>query len=499
MNFFLAIMPILTVLALMLLFRLGGQIAGPVGWLAGLGIAAAAFGLNWDVLWVSQVKGLLLALNVLLILWPAIYLYNLVNAVGGIQALSNALAHAISDPGLLVLALGWAFASAIEGIAGFGLPMAIVAPMLVGLGVPPIAAVAAPSIGHGWAVTFGNIGLVWQTTLAVVQLPGRDLAPIAALLLGIACVLCGLAVAWVLGLLRRWKVVLAMGLAMAAVQYGMVMLGLPELGSFFASLTGLGIAAGVSRRRQGSRPTLPRSPALRAAVLAYGLVIFLMVAFTLIPPVKAAFSQVVLAGAFPQVTSNTGWVTPAGTGQVFRPLLHPGSIILFATLVSYRVFRRWFGSRRPVLFDAARATVRAAGPATIGTLAMVGLSSLMEHTGMTMLLAQGMAAGMGATFPLVSPLVGMLGAFATGSNTNSNVLFAVMQRDAANLLGLSPAALVAAQTTGGSLGSMLAPAKIMVGVSTVGLAGRDGEVLRRTLPIGLVIGLLAGLLALLLA
>jgi lactate permease len=108
-----------------------------------------------------------------------------------------------------------------------------------------------------------------------------------------------------------------------------------------------------------------------------------------------------------------------------------------------------------------------------------------------------MASLMGAAFPLVSPLVGILGAFATGSNNNSNVLFAPLQKSAAALLGIDPRLLLATQTAGGALGSMLAPAKITVGCSTVGLKGREGDVLRRTLLPGLLIGLLLGAIALL--
>ena len=125
---------------------------------------------------------------------------------------------------------------------------------------------------------------------------------------------------------------------------------------------------------------------------------------------------------------------------------------------------------------------------------MIGLSSLMEHTGMTTLIAEGLSRSIGAVYPLISPLMGMLGAFATGSNTNSNILFGPMQKGVAVLLKISPIVLLAAQTTGGSLGSMIAPAKLAVGSSTNSMKGREGEVLRITLPIGLVIGLLIGLL-----
>ncbi len=116
---------------------------------------------------------------------------------------------------------------------------------------------------------------------------------------------------------------------------------------------------------------------------------------------------------------------------------------------------------------------------------------------MTQLLAQSLASLMGAAFPLVSPLVGILGAFATGSNNNSNILFAPLQNSIAALLALDPRLLLATQTAGGALGSMIAPAKLTVGCSTVGLKGREGDVLRRTLIYGLGIGVLLGGLALL--
>lgn len=118
---------------------------------------------------------------------------------------------------------------------------------------------------------------------------------------------------------------------------------------------------------------------------------------------------------------------------------------------------------------------------------------------MTLLLARALSDALGAAFPIASPLVGILGAFATGSNNNSNVLFGTLQQNAAMLLGIAPNILIAAQTTGGSLGSMIAPAKLIVACSTAGIKGRDGEVLRVTLPYGLLIGAAIGVVALLIS
>ena len=89
----------------------------------------------------------------------------------------------------------------------------------------------------------------------------------------------------------------------------------------------------------------------------------------------------------------------------------------------------------------------------------------------------------------------MLGAFMTGSNTNSNVIFGALQQQTAQILSLPVAVILAAQTTGGSLGSMLAPAKIIIGCSTAGLSGQEGQVLRRTIAYGLIIAAVIGTIA----
>jgi lactate permease len=116
----------------------------------------------------------------------------------------------------------------------------------------------------------------------------------------------------------------------------------------------------------------------------------------------------------------------------------------------------------------------------------------MVDSGMTFMLAQGMVDVAGPVFPLLSPFIGVLGSFMTGSNTNSNILFSALQRDSAVLLGLPPAVLLAAQTTGGALGSMVAPAKIIVGCSTVGLSGKEGPVVKAGARYGLVITAIIG-------
>jgi lactate permease len=116
----------------------------------------------------------------------------------------------------------------------------------------------------------------------------------------------------------------------------------------------------------------------------------------------------------------------------------------------------------------------------------------MEDTGMTDTLARGLAQGISGAFPLVAPWIGALGAFMTGSNTNSNVVFGALQLRTAQLLGYGAALILAAQTAGAAVSSVMAPTKVVVGASTAGMAGREGEVMRKLL-------VYAGLLVLLIS
>lgn len=501
MNLFWSAFPILLVLFLMMVLRWGGHQAGPLGWLAGIGITIAFFGLNGQVFWVSQAKGILLSLFVLAILWPALFLYHLVNRMGGIQAIAAALGRAVGEPGLLALVLAWAFSAVLEGLAGFGLPVAIVAPMLVALDINPLTAVAAVAIGHSWTVTFGDVGVIYQTLIALVHEDPVILAPYVAILLGAAAIVCGLAVAWILGQKRRWPGVILLGLWMASVQYFMAVNGLYPLAALTAGLAGIGggiLWGRLSKNKPSNQPP-PEKKVFWSAVGVYSFLILLVAALALVKPFNLALQPVTWQARFPAVVTNLGFSTPAAGGQIFRFLLHPGTSILLAAILGYAWFRKSSllpaGDWKPALL----ATWRSAGPSSIGILSMVGLAALMDHCGLTLLLAQGLSTAMGSAYPIISPLIGMLGAFATGSNNNSNVLFAVMQKDAAGYLGLNALWMIAAQTTGGSLGSMIAPAKLVVGCSTVGQKGDEGLVLRRTLPLGIISALIIGLITWLLS
>lgn len=502
LDWFLAFSPILAVLVLMLRFRWSGVRAGAVGWIVALAVGAWRFEAGWRVLWYAQLKGMLLTAYVLYILWAALLFYRVTEEAGVTERIGQGLLRLTPDRGLQALLLGWAFSSFLQGMGGFGVPVAVVAPLLVGLGFPAVAAVVIPSVGHGWAVTFGSLGLSFFALMAATPYEGTQLAPWSAVLLGLACLACGAATLWAAGgkrtLLAELTPLILIGVTMAGVQYLVVCMGLWSVGSLMGGLAGLGVGVGWARLRcrkssavpEAVTPTSPGPLDLRWALAPYVFLVTIVLVAQ-VPAVASLLDRVVIRAWFPELVTGRGWITPAGEGRTISLFGHVGALLVYASLATYALFRqRGIYSRSAAQAIIRTVAQRAVNP-TLGTAAVMGMAVTMEHTGMTYLLADGLARVAGRAFPIVSPLIGAIGAFMSGSNTNSNVIFAGLQDKVALLIGVNPFVILAAQTAGGAIGSVFAPAKIIVGVSTVGGASTEPVVLQAVMRYGLAI--IAGL------
>lgn len=515
-DWFLAFLPVLTVLILMLRFHWDGSRAGAIGWTLALLIAAAHFGAGWEVLAYAQLKGVLLTLFVLYIIWGALLFYRVTDEAGAVETIGAGLPRLTPDRGLQALLLGWVFSAFLQGMGGFGVPVAVIAPLLIGMGFPPIAAVVIPSVGFPWAVTFGSLGSSFFALMAATGRSGDELAPWTAVMLGVACLGCGAATLWAAGgrrtLFSNLAPLLLIGGAMAGTQYVVVTNGFWPIGAMMSGLLGLAVGVAWARwkarwgdwketRGKGLEKAQPlksppsTSPGMRMgwALLPY-LLLVAIILLAQTPPVKRILGQVVVNPRFPELTTSKGWTMAAGHGRSINLFGHAGALLIYASLITYAVYR-WRGCYTPgAVGRIARSVAQKASRSSLGTAAMVGMAVTMEHAGMTHLLADGIARVAGPAFPLVSPFIGALGAFMTGSNTNSNVVFGALQQNIATLIGVSPIIILAAQTAGASIGSAFAPAKIIVGCSTVGSGKEEGPVLKATLRYGLsIVAVLAAL------
>jgi len=360
--------------------------------------------------------------------------------------------------------------------------------------------VVIPSVGHSWAVTFGSLGSSFNALLAATGLPEEILGPPAAFFLGVAGLGVGLMVTHAAGgwtALRRLLIpTLVIGVAMGVGQFIAVGVGLWNIGAFIGAIVGLLVGFPLARRFRGDLGDNGKLEAreLWIALSGYIVLIAITLGIQLIPVVRDSLGQVKFSLEFPGVSTSLGYATPAEAGRSIPIFRHAGAILLYASVAAFFIYRAagWYqpGAARRIVSG----TIRKVMSSSVGIASMVAMAVIMQHAGMTETLAQGLAEGTGRLFPTVSPWIGALGAFMTGSNTNSNVVFAALQMRTAELLGYSVAIILAAQTSGGALGSVIAPTKVVVGASTGGMAGREGEIMRK---LSVYTGILVGMMSIL--
>ncbi len=493
-----AVLPVATLFALVVSGRVKTPQAAAVVAILTAGLAATVFGAGPEVLAVGAGKGLWLGFWILLVVWPALLMYRLA-ADAGIERIGQVLQRLLPRRSDSLLALAWVLPSFIQGVAGFGTPIAVAAPLLVALGYPVRAALIYTLIGYHWSVTFGSMGSSFYMASLTAGLTGADqdqFALRAALMLAINCLIAGALVLLVEGGRTRLREgltsVLVVGAAMGATLIGVAVV-VPALASLAAGTAGFAalLLVGLAGRRQAAVADDASGPGKAAfdrgtvgLISPYLYLLATALPVLAIPASRAwAESVLVLAPAFPRTATEESWVNPAVAD--YTPLavgVHPGTYLLIACLLGYVTYRsaglldagRW----RPVVTGWARGLPKASAP----ILLLAVVATLLTDTGMIHTLADGVAAVAGGSYPALTALVGAAGSFMTGSTTASNALLASFQQEVATLLGIEPAILLAAQTAGGNVGNAVAPVVILVGLSAVGEADELAPTLRGTLP-----------------
>lgn len=519
-NWLLAASPVALLIAAILGLNWSAPRAGAAAWLLALALALLAFGAARGHVAIASAKGLSLALFVLTIVWTSVYLFNLVDRLKGIDAIGRAMAVLASDRLVQALLIGWGFASFIQGITGFGVPVAVAAPLLIMLGFSPARAAAMALVGHGWAVTFGSMGSSYYTIQLVTGIEGEVIAPHMAALFAPVIIVSGMLVAHIQGgfaaLRRSLPLVVVAGALMAAAMYTLALADAPQIASAVPAVIGMAALALLART-----PLLPRAapdaappdsePAnapeegdggrpmpFALAFLPYLLLIGLS-ALSQIPAVKDAVQDIQWSLDYPAFETAQGFAVAAAENYApLRILNHPAPLIFFSILLSSAVYAlagRWTkGAAR----EAMRLTYAQTLGSTIGVTTMVMMAVVMADTGMTVLLARGIAAASGPLFPVVSPFIGLLGSFMSGSNTNSNVMFGLLQLETARALEIGTVTISAVQSIGASVGSPMAPAKVLVGAAVVGLAGQERKIFGVVIPYILILVALVAVEAILL-
>ena len=502
LNVLLAAAPLLVVLYLMMWRNWGGAQAGPAGFVVAFVVALLAFGANLPLILVAIGKAILLALFVLYIIWMALLFYHVVDEAGVIAAMSEAVGGLARSRASQALLVAWLFGSFLQGASGFGVPAAVVAPLLLGLGFAPNVAVTIALLGHAWAVTFGSLGNSFNVMVGASGYSVEFLATETSLLLGMCCFACGIAVLWLTGkvgaLKAAWLEMVVFGLLMAGTQWALAEAGLFAVAALGGGMVGL-LAGMLYYQRQSAREGGGLSwREIGSTFLAYIILTAIILLGELV--IDDVLAAVIINPIFPEVATSFGWVTAEGTGRSISLFGHAGALLFYSSIIVFFYYRRQGplnGQKTYAWRPIMQRTINRSRKSTISIMFLMGMAIIMQHAGMTQLLAEMMSTYTGRVFPTISPVIGALGAIMTGSNTNSNVLFTTLQQQTALSLMLTVAWILAAQTAGGAVGSVFAPAKVIVGCSTVADAD-SGTVLRLAISYGgIIILLLSAVMALL--
>ena len=500
-----AALPIAAVLILMLVARWPAVRAGVAGLVVALILAVFVFPFDsLDNRIVYGVAGsfgeaIFTALTILWIILPALAIYRLQTETGAVDSLRTGLSELSSDPRLTALVVAWFFALLLEGAAGFGTSAALAAPFLMAIGMSAVTAVTAAMLGHIVGVTFGAVG-----TPIVPMVAASGLAPIElSSTVALQAALVGWTVPIIVSVIiaraypgekphpgwLRWG--LGFGAALAfLVPYVLIAFFVgPELPTLAGAIVGGAVFIVFLRRRNAGTntatdPGAPTGMSLARAMAPYLILVALVLATRLIPPLQEALQSV-------EITWGTADEAFGGT---FQPLYHPGTMLFFAFLVGAVIQRANPGQLREALGGAGKTLV----PVALALIAMLSLARIMVHAGMVDSIAAAAADALGGAWPLLAPSVGALGTFVTGSATASNALFSDLQVATANAIGVDVATILGAQDVGAALGNAIAPHNLIAAAAIVGLAGRENEILRRTIPVVIPLVIAAGAVALVL-
>jgi lactate permease len=505
--------PLAAVLVLLIGLRWKASSAASVGYFLAVIIALTLFQASLGIVALQSVKGVWDALFIAYVIAPALLLYEISDEAGAFGAIRRGIEAITPNQLLHILAFGWVFPSFLQGITGFGAPIAVAAPLLLAIGVKPIWAVAIPIIGHAWAKTFGTMGIAWEALTRVTDVPDPVLGLIATcIMLAVADLLAGVAIAWLYGrwqgIREAWPAVLIVAAIHGLGQLA-VALVVPNLANVVPGALALVAIVLLARTVYVKRSQVEASPIMMAsgsadisaggeergasraqsmpfwlAFAPYLLLTALIMVAELVPFIGEPLASVRFGLPFPALETGYGVVTKATEAySEFSPLTHPGTFLLVSSAIAFWVFRSRGYIPAGRIDEIAVDTLKTSIPTIMALMAFVPLALVLEGSGMVLELAAGVARVASApVYALLSPLIGALGGFLTGSNLSANILFGPLQWQAAEALRLNPAFILAAQTAGAAIGSSIAISAVLLGLGAVGVAGETGNTIRKMMP-----------------
>ncbi len=544
----LASIPIVLTIVLMVGFNWPAKKVMPVAWGSAIILAALKWGVGFQWLAGSTINGALSAFNILIIVFGAILLMNTLQNSGAIKAINKTFYGISPDRRVQAIIIAFLFGAFIEGAAGFGTPAALAGPLMVGLGFPPLAAAMLALVGNSTPVSFGAVGtpvlggvssvLGSPEILAKIEAAGmtgptflHNVGIWAALPHAIMGVFMPLIIVCMMTKLFGEKKSFKEGLEVApfAIFAGLAFVvpyifianvfG-PELPSLASGLIAIGIVVTAAKNgflqpktnwdfankskwdsswlsataetaaAEDSTPDV--SPFM--AWLPYILVSVILVV-TRIP-------QIGLKQILTSPTFTIYWREILGTKLTYslQWLYLPGTVAFMTVSILTIFLHKMRGDVVKATWSKSLKQVIPAAIALVFAIAMVQVmlnsgNNNSGEVGMMVALSTAAANIFQGVWPIFAPFIGILGAFMSGSNTTSNILFSGFQFGVAEQIGMSRLVIVGLQVVGGAAGNMICVHNVVAACTTVGVLGKEGRVIKTNMIPATVYALVAGIFA----
>ena len=527
-----AVLPLVTLFVLLGAFKTPARWAALAGLIVSLIVAITVYSMPPGQAISGALEGA--ATGFFPIFWVAInaiWLYNLTEESGHFAVLRRAFSTISDDPRVQAIIIAFCFGALLEALAGGGSPVAITAVMLIALGFNPLKAAAVCLVANTSPVAFGALGLPVTTLAKLTKLPVHDLAT----MIGRQTPLLALFIPFILvaivdgrrGLRETWPVAAAAAISFSITQSLASYLFPVELVDICSALVSTAVTVGFLRlwrvgvsaplpqtaaagpgggsfSVQASRATanipvrsssaaepahvVPSSAGGAAALTATAdsqtevlrafapyLIVLAVVIIVQIPVINELLSAATMTFAWPglSIVSASGKAVTATIAK-FEWLTAAGTLLLFSGLITAPVLGIDFGTAARLYAK----TLHELRWAIFTVCCIVGIAYVMNLSGQTITLGT-WAAGAGAFFPLVSPIIGWFGTALTGSDTSANALFGVLQVTTAQKAGLSQVLLAAANSAGGVCGKAVSPQNLAIAAVAVKMSGHEGDLFRR--------------------
>ncbi|MBO4295612.1 MAG: L-lactate permease, partial [Desulfovibrio sp.] len=532
---FFAIMPILVALILMVPLRWPSTRAMPLAFLTGAALAMGVWGLSGMRIGALFIQGVITAIGVLIIVFGAILIYYTLTYSGAMETIQAGMTKISPDRRVQAIIIGYMFAAFIEGAAGFGTPAALAAPLLMGLGFPPLCAAVICLCFNSFPVTFGAVGTPVVMGFAslkdigmkalntndptllfnyigqdVTLMHGAMIFILPIFLLGFMTRFFGKNKSWGEGF-AAWPFCILAGVCFAVPYYAIAWTAGPEVPSLVGGIVGLAVLVSLAKKgvcipkdvwnfapqsewkpewvgeiQASEKSEYKEHMSQFMAWLPYVLCGLILVV-TRVPAfgLKPLLTNPMFSVGMKDILGQTG--VSANIALLWLPGTIPFMLVALLTILLH-------GMNGEKVAGAWNTTFKKMVAPTIALIAAVSLVSIFKGTAanvagpngsalpsMPLAMATVCADAFKNAWPAVASYIGGLGAFITGSNTVSDMLFANFQWDVAQQLGFNvkqSIAIVAAQGAGGAAGNMICIHNIVAACAVLGLIGREGQILR---------------------